>query len=260
MPQSTTGRLDGTRVLLFGGTGVIGTATSLRLAREGARVAVGALHQETADAVAKDISDLGGEAIAISVDIGDDSAVARAVDAAVRAFGGLDAVHINAAAASLELMTADSDAASLDLDVFDQVIHTNLRGPLLCTRHSIPHLLAGGGGALVYSSSASAYVGEPTRPSYATAKSGMHAIIRHVASRWGREGIRANGVAPGPILSEATTRAMDPAFVEQLMAAVRSPRLGRPEDVAGLVAFLVSSEGEWINGQIVSIDGGMTLR
>jgi NAD(P)-dependent dehydrogenase (short-subunit alcohol dehydrogenase family) len=81
-----------------------------------------------------------------------------------------------------------------------------------------------------------------------------------VASRWGREGIRANAVAPGPVPSDAVLPYLDQATLDGMQATLRSPRLGRPDDVAGMVAFLVSDDGEWINGQVINVDGGMVLR
>ena len=179
---------------------------------------------------------------------------------AAEAFDGLDAMHVNAANMTPEVIMNDSDAAGIDLDVFDVTVQVNLRGALLCARHAVPALLASGGGALVYTSSAAAFVGEPERPAYAMTKTGMHALVRHVASRWGREGIRANAVAPGPVPSEAVLPYLDQATLEGMQAALRSPRLGRPDDVAAMVAFLVSDDGEWINGQVINVDGGMVLR
>ena len=254
------GRLEGKTVLMFGGAGGIGSAASLRLADEGAKVVVTSLHEAKAQEVAARITDKGGEALAIGVDIGDDDAVAAGVLAAVNEFGGIDAVHVNAADMSYETIGNDTDAATIDLGVFDRTIRTGLRGYLLCTRHVIPQLMARGGGAVVYTSSASAFIGEPERPAYAISKSGVHALVRHVASRWGKEGIRANAIAPGPILTEQALAGMPPEFLEQMHAAVRSPRLGRPEDIAACVAWLMSPDGEWINGQVISVDGGMTLR
>jgi NAD(P)-dependent dehydrogenase (short-subunit alcohol dehydrogenase family) len=252
--------LKGKTVLMFGGAGGIGSATSLRLSTEGANVVVGSLHQENAEAVALRITEAGGEARSVGVDITDDDAVAAAVKTAVDTFGGLDAVHVNAANMTMEIITNDSDAESIDLDVFDRTLRTNLRGPLLCTRHTVPELLKRGGGAIVYTSSASAFVGEPERPAYAMSKTGMHALVRHVASRWGKQGIRANAIAPGPTVSEEQEAFLPDSYREGMLANVRSPRLGKPADIAAMVAFLMSSEGEWINGQAISVDGGMTLR
>ncbi|HET6875566.1 MAG TPA: SDR family oxidoreductase [Acidimicrobiales bacterium] len=253
--------LQGKAVLVAGGAGGIGTATSIRLGAEGAMVAVADLNAPAAEAVAARINEDGGRAVSMAVDIGDEEAVASAVRAAVEAFGGLDAVHVNAADLSAETVLRDSNAVEIDLDVFDRTIRTGLRGHLLCARHAIPELAKReGGGALVFTSSAASFVGEPERPAYAMAKSGINALVRHIASRWGRSGIRANAIAPGLVLTETVAETLDPSFRAGALRNTRSPRLGRPEDIAAMVAFLVSDDGEWINGQVISVDGGATLR
>ena len=185
---------------------------------------------------------------------------AALIAAALGEFGGIDLAHVNAADLSPQTIGSDSDALDVSLDVFDRTIAVNLRGHLLCTRHVIDEMLKRGGGAIVYTSSAAASIGEPQRPSYGVAKSGIHALMRHVASRWGREGIRANAVAPGYVVTEAMARSTDPNIAEYALSIGRSPRLGRPDDIASAVTFLMSDDGEWINGQIISVDGGATLR
>ena len=135
----------------------------------------------------------------------------------------------------------------------------NLRGHVLVTRRAIPELLARDGGALVYTTSVTAFIGEPVRPSYAMTKSGLLALVRHVASRWGSEGIRANGVAPGFVMH----RHVDdpgPELAEIIAANTeRSRRVGRPADIAAMVAFLCSDDGEWVNGQIFAVNGGSSF-
>ena len=247
-------------VLIAGGTGGVGTATALRLGAEGANVVVGSRHEESAAQVADAITTAGGRALALRLDIVDEASVVSAVHTATEWSGRLDAVHVNAANMTPDVIMNDSDVAAIDLEVFDATVQVNLRGAVLCARHAVPALLANGGGALVYTSSAAAFVGEPERPAYAMTKTGLHALVRHVASRWGREGIRANAVAPGPVPSEAVLPYLDQAMLDGMRASLHSPRLGRPEDVAALVAFLVSDDGEWINGQVINIDGGMVLR
>lgn len=252
--------LTGTAVLMAGGAGGIGTATSRRLGAEGARVAVGDLDRAAAEAVAAEITEAGGEAFGLGMDIGDEDSVIAAVEATVDAFGGLGAVHVNAADLSPATISNDTNAVDIDLGAFDRTIRTNLRGHLLCTRYALPVLLEGGGGALVYTSSAAAFIGERERPAYAVAKSGINAIVRHVASKWGKEGIRANAVAPGLVLTETIQESLDPSFRAMALKGTRSPRLGRPDDIAAMVAFLMSADAEWINGQVVSVDGGATMR
>jgi NAD(P)-dependent dehydrogenase (short-subunit alcohol dehydrogenase family) len=244
--------------IVAGGGSGIGEATAVRLARHGARVVVGDLRGGPAHEVAARIVASGGEATAQVFDIVEEASVRALVSRAVDRYGGLDGMHINAA--DLEAVIHDSDAVDVPLAIYDRTLEVNLRGHLLCTRHAVPALLARGGGAIVYTSSGAAFMGEASRVAYAMAKSGLHALLRHVASRWGKQGIRANAVAPGLVMTDAVRRAMSEEACAQVLAITRSPRLGEPADIAAAVAFLLSDDAIWINGQVLSVDGGVTLR
>ncbi|MBN7797581.1 SDR family NAD(P)-dependent oxidoreductase [Parahaliea mediterranea] len=253
-------RLHNSAIIVVGaGTG-IGAATARRLADEGARVCVADINVPAAQSVVKTLRTAGAEAIAVEVDIADEGSVDAMVAAAVTHFGGLDGAHINAA--DLKVIHEDSDALAEDLAVFDRTLAVNLRGHLLCTRAVLPHLLRRGGGPIVYTSSGAAEAGEATRPAYAMAKSGLNALMRHVAARWGKEGIRANCVSPGVTLTpEMRASGLLPAdFEATMLAHTPHRRLGTPEDIAALVALLLSTDGEWINGQAYHIDGGVIMR
>lgn len=250
-------RLTDKTIIVAGGGGGIGAGTALRLASEGAHVVIGDLSAERATAVAAKISAAGGKAVGCAFDVTDEATVARLMDTAINSFGGIDGLQINVA--DLVIHRRDSDALSVELDVFDRVIAVGLRGHFLCTRHVLPHLLARGGGAIVYTTSAAAFIGENKRVSYAMAKSGIHALMRHVATRWGKEGIRANAIAPGMVPTEANADAPPERFAMALRGT-RSARLGKPDDIAAVTAMLMSADGEWINGQTISVDGGATIR
>jgi NAD(P)-dependent dehydrogenase (short-subunit alcohol dehydrogenase family) len=252
--------LEGKVAVMAGGAGGIGSASSIRLAEEGAAVVVGDLDGSAANAVAAEIARRGGRATAVTVDISDDASVQTLIASALERHGGIDIVHINAADLSPHVVGRDSDVVSIPIDVVDRTLEVNARGHLLCARHAIPPLLERGGGALVFTSSAAAFIGEPERPAYAMAKSAVNALVRHIASRWGKEGIRANAVAPGLVLTEDVRSSLTPEFRDYALRVTRSPRLGMPEDIAAMVAFLASDDGSWINGQIVSVDGGAVLR
>jgi NAD(P)-dependent dehydrogenase (short-subunit alcohol dehydrogenase family) len=243
--------------VVAGGAGGIGTVSSVRLAEEGVAVVVGDLDGDAARAVAKQITDAGGRAVDVEFDIADDSSVSTLIGVALETYGGIDLLHCNAAALDPETIGRDSDVETVPLEVFDRTIDVNLRGHFLCTRLAIPHLIERGGGAIVYTASAAAFIGEPERPSYAIAKSGITALARHVASRWGKQGIRANAVAPGLIMTPAVAAG---TMAGHVLASVPSTRLGEPRDIAAAVAFLMSDDAEWINGQVLSIDGGGTMR
>ena len=170
------------------------------------------------------IRDAGGRAVSAEFDISIDESVVALMAASVDAFGGVDLLHANAADMTEAAILSDTDALDVDLAVFDRTITVNLRGFLLCTRHAIPRMLERGGGAIVYTSSATAHVGEPQRPAYGISKSGINALMRHVSARWGREGIRANCVAPGMVLSKTLLENSDPEFREFAL----EHRTGRP--------------------------------
>ncbi len=250
--------LKGKVAVIVGAATGIGKATAIRLAEEGVSLALGDVNVAGVDAVARQVNDAGGKAVAATCDISDDASVKALVDGAVKAYGGIDFMHANAA--DLSLCLSDTDAVSVALDLFDRTIAVNLRGHLLCTRHAIPEIQKRGGGAIVYTSSGAAYAGEPERVSYAVSKSGINALMRHVASRWGKEGIRSNAVAPGVVMTENALANIPDDMSKWMLDLGRSPRLGRPDDIAAMVALLFSDDGEWINGQVVSVDGGVTMR
>lgn len=251
------GKLSG-KVAVVAGGGGIGGATARRLAAAGAAVVVGDLDAGNAGAIAREITASGGQAAGLGCDISDEASVAALVDAAVSRFGGLDRMHVNAA--DLQVIFQDSNAVDVALEVFDRTIAVNLRGHLLCTRLAIPQMLRRGGGAIVYTTSGAAFIGEPERPCYAMAKAGINALMRHVASRWGRQGIRANAVAPGLVLTENNLKTMPEEVKKAALARTRSTRLGAPDDIAATVVHLLSDDGAWINGQVISVDGGATIR
>ncbi|HEX4506850.1 MAG TPA: SDR family oxidoreductase [Alphaproteobacteria bacterium] len=250
--------LKGKVAVIAGGATGIGAATATRLAEEGVSVVIGDVNIDTAKALAETIRAGGGTATAVAFDVSDDASVKHLVDTAVETYGGIDCMHANAA--DLSLCLSDSDAVDLSLDIWDKTMAVNLRGHLLCTRHAIPALLKRGGGAMVYTSSGAAYVGEPERVAYAVSKSGINALMRHVASRWGKEGIRSNAIAPGLIMTDNALANMPKEAQDHILAIGRSARLGRPADIASTVAMLMSDDGDWINGQVISVDGGITMR
>lgn len=245
-------------VLVAGAARGLGAASAQRLAQEGARVVVGDLNLAGAEQTAAAINDAGGQAVAARFDISDEASVDDLVSFAVRCYAGLDAVHINAG--DMGAVSKDTDVVDIDLAVWDRTIAVNLRGHMLLTRRALPELLSRGAGAIVYTSSIASFTGEPQRPAYAVTKAGINALARHVASRWGKDGIRANAITPGLILTPEIEHGAPPEMLQAMLARNRSTRHGRADDVASMVAYLLSDEGSWINGQTVNIDGGTILR
>lgn len=253
------GRLVGRVVVVAGASTGIGRACALRLAGEGASVVVGAPAHEQAllDSLVREIESRGQAAHAIAFDATDDASVAALVAGAVDRFGGIDAFHANFA--DLGIVPQDTDAVRVPDLVFDRTIDVNLKGMLRATRHAIPHLVRRGGGAMIYTSSGAAILGDAAMPCYAMSKSGLHALMRHVATRWGKDNVRANALLPGFVITPEKKHLVPPDVASGVLASCRSTRLGRPEDIAAFVALLASTDGEWINGQCITIDGGMQL-
>jgi NAD(P)-dependent dehydrogenase (short-subunit alcohol dehydrogenase family) len=252
-------RLAGKVAVVAGGGNGIGAASARRLAAEGAQVVVADIDVAAATRVAASITTSGDLAVPMACDIAEEPSVRDMFEEVARAFGGVDLLHNVAADLSPGTIGRDTDLLEIDLAVWDRTMHVNLRGYVLTMRAAIPMMLARGGGAIVNTSSAAAFVGEAIRPAYGTAKAGINAVTRHVASRWGQEGIRCNVVAPGLIVTETTTEAMLTVLAETL-ARNPSGRHGTPDDIAASVAYLLSSDADFINGQVISVDGGITMR
>ena len=251
-------KLQGKAIIVFGAATGIGAATVHRLASAGARLCVADIDISTAEAVALAVVEQGGDAFAVALDIAMENSVTAAVAAAVARFGRIDGAHINAADNSVILV--DTDILDIDMSTFDRTLAVNLRGHALCTRAVLPELLKTGEGAIIYTSSAAANAGEPTRPAYAVSMRGLNALMRHVAARWGKEGITANCVAPGFTLTpEMAKQEAAMQFAEHMLAKTPSRRTGRVEDIAGMIEMLLSDDGRWISGQVINVNGGSRM-
>ncbi len=182
-----------------------------------------------------------------------------AIETCVGTYGGLDGLHANFA------FMGDCDPSvailELPLETYDETQRINARGFYLCTRAALPTLIERGGGSVVYTSSAAAHASSPAQVAYAMAKAAGHALMRHVATRYGEAGIRANTIAPAMTLHPTIEALVPTEMIEwaRAAAAIKS-RIGRPEDVAAMGALLLSDEGSYITGQVISVDGGTTMR
>lgn len=254
-PSTVMRRLEGRVAVVTGGASGIGAATAHRLAVEGASVAVADIDVEGAAAVVEAIERDGGPALAIEVDVSVEEQVASMVAATVERYGRLDVLHANAAAVGATALPGDHDLLELDMDTWDRAMAVNLRGVVLCCKHGVPHLLDGGGGSIIATSSGSALTGFTSRFAYGASKAAIITFVRYVATTYGKQGIRANVVAPGFIESPASAR-MDPEARRIYQQNCLTPRLGQPEDVAAAVAFLASDDAAFITGETISIDGG----
>jgi NAD(P)-dependent dehydrogenase (short-subunit alcohol dehydrogenase family) len=252
------GRHTGKVAVCAGSATGMGAETAFRLATEGAAVTIGDVNLEAAEALVERIRAAGGDAVAQAFDIADEASVNDLIQGAARRHGGLDIMHVNAA--DLSIVRKDKDALRTELAVFDRSLEVGLRGHLLATRAAIPLMQQRGRGAIVYTSSNAAKSAAPIQVSYYVTKAALNGLMRHVATRWGPEGIRANAICPGMVLTETILRNAPEAMLEHARQRTPSPRLGESRDIAALVSFLLSDEAEWINGQAISIDGGSLMQ
>ncbi|MGE4404322.1 SDR family NAD(P)-dependent oxidoreductase [Pseudomonas sp.] len=249
-------------IIIAGGALGIGAATARRLARDGAKVVIGDLNEKGAAATAASICDAGGVASSIGFDMTDEQSIKAMFDHAIERYGKLDGLHNNAA--DFKVMEGDSNILDITLEAWERTFKVDLTGFFLTMRHAIPLMLKQGGGSIVNTSSAAAFVAMPNLPAYSAAKAGVVSLTRHVAVLYGRQGIRCNNVGPGAVRTESADAAAeatgDPGWWDRVRDTIsHSNRNGRPEDLGSMVALLMSDEGSWINGQSIKVDGGWVI-
>jgi NAD(P)-dependent dehydrogenase (short-subunit alcohol dehydrogenase family) len=223
---------------------------------------VGDVAADRLDETVARIRDGGEQAVAVEIDVSDQESVRRLASAAVAHFGGLDGWHNNAADTSQAVVGVDleSDATTVPMSVWHRSFEVNLQGYLHGIRAAVPLLLQRGGGAMVHTASDGAFMALPNLAAYDATKSAIVSLSRHVAARWGREGIRSNIVSPGTIITETIRARLSQDEIDALVAASASARVGHPDDIAAAVAFLLSDDAAFINGQVLSVNGGSLTR
>jgi NAD(P)-dependent dehydrogenase (short-subunit alcohol dehydrogenase family) len=252
-------RFAGQVAIVTGGAGGIGRAVAAALARQGAAVTVADLDEAGATQIAADIRAAGGEATAVAVDLDDESQVQAMVATTVDRYGGVDILDNNAALTAADVLARDGAVTEMDIEVWDQMMSVNLRSQMLTCKHAIPSMLERGGGAIVNMSSGAALSGDLTRTAYSVSKSAISTFTKFVATQYGRQGVRANAILPGLILTDPVRAQIPPALLEGYTRSLLVPFVGEPDDIAHLVCFLVSGEARYLTGQSFTIDGGMSV-
>jgi NAD(P)-dependent dehydrogenase (short-subunit alcohol dehydrogenase family) len=252
-------RFVGRVAIVTGGASGIGAAAARRLATEGASVAVADLNLDGAESVAKEIVAEGGVAAAYHFDQGDEASCHVLVAGVREAFGGVDHLHNCAAAVAHDFIGRDLDVETTDIDVWDETMRINARGYFVMCRAVIPSMLERGAGSIVNTSSSASLFAEPVRVAYGASKAAVNSLTRHVAVRYGKQGIRCNALAPGTTITDTLRAAVGQAFLDEFLTHLPTARHGMPEDQAAVVAFLLSDDSAYINGQTISVDGGFGI-
>jgi 3-oxoacyl-[acyl-carrier protein] reductase len=233
-----------------GGSRGIGRAVAIRLAAEKAAVVVGYVgSKDAAEEVVEEITTAGGTAVAVQVDVADEDAVTAMFDLATERFGGVDVVVNLAGKMTL------GPIATFDVADFDDIQRVNLRGTFLVAREAARRMRDGGSIILVSTSVLGLHL--PTYAAYAASKGGVEAITPILARELRGRDITVNTVAPGPTATDLFLNGKDEATIERMAKQPPLERLGTPDDIAGVVAFLTGPAGHWVNAQVVRANGGI---
>jgi NAD(P)-dependent dehydrogenase (short-subunit alcohol dehydrogenase family) len=248
--------LTGKVVIVTGAAslGGIGFATARVLGRAGARVVLSDLPASTLSDAVRALLCEGLDVVQFAADISNEEDVKALMAFTQQTFGRLDALDNNAA---IQEHHQDLLLCEMSASFWDKVFGVNARGTMLMCKHAIPLMIGGGGGSIINISSGTARAGDFFATAYAASKGAINTLTKYVAVQYGSKGIRCNAIAPGLIATSTVTRLLPEAIRAVFTAHSLTGRLGEPEDIGEMVAFLVSSRSKFITGQIVAVDGGI---
>lgn len=245
--------LTGKVALVTGASRGIGSAIAKSLAREGAFVLVNYNgSKEKAEAVVAEIKAAGGDAAALQCDVSDFTACGEMIESCMKTYGHVDILVNNAGITRDNLLMKMSEAD------FDAVIDTNLKGAFNTIRHMSRYFLKQRAGSIINISSVSGVIGNAGQANYSASKAGIIGLTKSVARELSKRGITCNAVAPGFIETEMTEQ-MPESAKEAVKQQIPLQRTGKTEDIAEVVAFLASEKASYITGQVISVDGGMSI-
>ena len=241
--------------IITGSSRGIGRAAAELLAARGHRVVISSRNQDACESVAEGIRDGGGEAVAIACHVGQDEQLEALIAGTVARYGRLDNLVLNAAS---NPVYGPSD--SVDRQAFDVIMHNNVFGSMRLGHLARPHLAEAGGGAVVLVSSIAGMLGNRVIGAYGLSKAAENQLVRNLALEFGGDGIRVNAVAPGLIRTDFSKALLsDERMVKHFERTTPLGRIGEPDDIARVIAFLVGDDSRWLSGQVITADGGITV-
>lgn len=248
------GDLTGKVAIVSGAGAGIGKAISLRLSRSGATIAVLDIREEAAAATANAVADVGGKALAVQCDVTNYASVTAAIDKVVSELGSPD-ILVNNAGIDIVKLFVDTDEA-----LWRKLVDVNYIGFLAVTHATVPHMIEKKSGLIINIGSDAGRVGNPGDAVYCGTKAAMMATAKAFAREWARYNIRVNCVAPGPIgNTEMGDMLYGEGLGDKIAKAIPLRRLGTAEDVADVVGFFASDDAAYLTGQVLSVDGGLTM-
>lgn len=244
--------LSGRVAFVTGASQGIGRSCALRLAKDGASVAVAARNKEKLDELVREVTVAGGKAYAIALDVADEEQVKSAIKAAIAQFGKIDILVNNAG------ITRDQLVMRMKRADWDAVLQTNLTSAYLCIQQVIPSMLKQRWGRIINITSVFGQMGQAGQANYSASKAGLIGLTMAIARELGSRSITCNAVAPG-FIETAMTAVLSEEFKQNAVKQIPLGRVGTSEDVASAVAFLASEEASYITGQVLSVNGGMLM-
>ncbi len=246
--------IRGKVAIVTGAGGGIGEGYARALAGAGAAVVVAEIQKDAGERVAREIAAGGGRALYVEVDVASTESTRALAERAAAELGGIDFLVNNAA-----IFGGMKLAPYMDVDwtYYTRFMDVNVNGALLCARACVPHMRKRGGGAIVNQSSTAAWM---SAGFYSLAKLTLNGLTQGLARELGPQKIRVNAIAPGPTDTGALHSVVPDAFIKPMVAGLPLARIGKPEDLAATLLFLLSDAASWVTGQVVNVDGGQVMR
>lgn len=252
------GSLSGKIAIVTGAGSGIGQRIAHVLAERGAKVLVAASRDASAAATTESILAAGGEAVAFAGDLADLSVPEKIIAAAISAFGRIDILINNAAVTDAATLAKDANIVDMDGATWQRVLTVNSIAPALLCKYAIPHMVRTGGGSIVNVASGRGLQGDLGLPAYGASKAAIINLALNVATQYGKQGIRANSVVVGMVMTPAVKASVTPDMAQLFTDHHLTPYVAEPQDIAEPVAFLASDAARFITGATLAVDGGMT--